>query len=212
MALKNLGVPVKVNLVDDRFDIKNIEFLDHAIDREEIDKMKKYVELGLCDELFFNDIDSGFFQSPPKIIRARETAIRVLETIKLVGFSPYDKLYKLIKAAKTSPSQFDVIHVFWNSIYIVDDTDINNLKYDEKKIDSAIQDVRDGIFDHIFYWDYRAFTNMNEQKQAVASMSTFIDDFHRTVSQTQQPSKDDYLFNNSNQLVELYQAYIKPHL
>jgi hypothetical protein len=187
VALKNLGVPVKINLVDDRFDIEKIEFLDSDIKEEEIKKMKEYVSLGLCDALFFNDIDSGFFQSPPKIIRAREIAIKVLQSIELIDFQPKDDLNKLIKAAKITTSQFDVVYVFWLSLYIIDKVGDDTIEYNKEKINTVIQDVKNGIFDHLFYWDHRAFNNMNQQMQAAASMSSIMDYLPKMVS----PPKGD---------------------
>ncbi|EOY5690393.1 hypothetical protein ACP7OL_002551 [Salmonella enterica subsp. enterica] len=82
VALKNLGIPIKINVIDDRFDIDNVFFSDVLICSSDLDKMERYIELGLCDKLFFNEIDSGFHQSSPKIIRARELSVKVLETMK----------------------------------------------------------------------------------------------------------------------------------
>lgn len=191
VALKNLGVPVKINLIDDRLDIDKVEFLDSDIKVEEINQMKEYVSLGLCDDLFFNDIDSGFFQSPPKIIRAREIAIQALQAIDLIDFKPNDDINKLIKAARITTSQFDVVYVFWLSLYIIDKMGNDTIEYNKEKINTVIQDVKNGIFDHLFYWDHRAFDNMNQQMQAAASMSSVMGILPQMVHQVQSPSKGD---------------------
>lgn len=171
VALKNLGVPIKINVIDDRFDIDNVFFSDVSIYSPDLDKMERYIELGLCDKLFFNEIDSGFHQSSPKIIRARELSIKVLETMKRQ--EPLINAGNLAKAAGLSWNQFEVIYVFWQSLSVTDDiaSASSILKYDEEKIDVAIQDVKNGIFDHLFYWDHRAFNNMNEQRSMAQNIN-----------------------------------------
>ncbi|EHX6289914.1 hypothetical protein K1940_001803 [Salmonella enterica subsp. enterica serovar Larochelle] len=164
VALKNLGVPVKINIIDDRFDIDNVAFSDIPISIPDLEKMESYINLGLCDKLFFNEIDSGFHQSSPKIIRARELAIKILETMKRQ--EPSITAGNLMKAVGISLNQFEVVYVFWQSLDVTDDIASASgvLKYDESKINIAIQDVKNGIVDHLFYWDHRAFNNINEQR------------------------------------------------
>lgn len=191
VALKNLGIPVKVNLVDDRFDIDKIEFLAFPVNIKEIEKMKKYVALGLCDDLFFNDIDTGFYQSPPKIIRARGIAIKVLEAAKRLDPSIRYDIAGLARAAQISTSQFEVVYVFWLSVDILEETSSVTQRYDDKKIDSVIQDVKNGIFDHIFYWDFRAYINMNEQRKMAANANIMMNNFPQPLTPTPPLSKDE---------------------
>ncbi|EOY5690394.1 hypothetical protein ACP7OL_002552 [Salmonella enterica subsp. enterica] len=66
-----------------------------------------------------------------------------------------------------------MIYVFWQSLSVTDDiaSASSILKYDEEKIDVAVQDVKNGIFDHLFYWDHRAFNNMNEQRSMAQNIN-----------------------------------------
>lgn len=157
VALKNLGIPVRVNIIDDRFDIDNIIFDSSIIEDNALKEMKKYVDMGLCDNLFFKEIDSSFHNSSPKIILARKNAIKVLETMKKQKANI--TAGELALQADLSWNQFEVINVFWKTL-MVDNIDGSN---DEGKIDAAIQDVKNGIFDHLYYWDSRAYQNMYEQ-------------------------------------------------
>jgi hypothetical protein len=167
VALKNLGVPVRINIIEDRFDIENIAFDKITIKKEELEKMKKFVDHGLCDTLFFKEIDNNFHNVPPKLLRARNMAIQALESCKKSITDdkkpPFTNGY-IAEQSGLSWNQFEVIGVCMSMIdYTTKD-----------KIDAAIKDVKDGIFDHLFYWELNSFSNITAQKNVANLISEII--------------------------------------
>lgn len=170
VALKNLGVPIRIGIIDDAYDIENITFDNKVVSKEFVAKMIDFVNKGLCDDLFFKEISSGFYNATPKIIFAREIAIKYLKTLLIFGDAlSTASLKSIIKSADIDFNQYQVIQVFCNTVDISDG--VNNRTHSlEEKIESAITNVKNGVFDHLFYWDFRAFDNMNSQRN-VADMA-----------------------------------------
>lgn len=174
VALKNLSIPIKLKLINDRFDLEEVLFEKDEIKSDDLSRMRKYIKDGLCDKLFFNEIDSSFHQAPPKTVRAREYAIKILDAMRHHDLTI--TAGKLAKVAGLSFNQFEVVYVFWKTLNVATNESSEQGKYecDETKINEAIKDVNDGIFDHLYYWDHRAFENMNSQRLMADNLNSNV--------------------------------------
>ncbi|HHH1368325.1 TPA: hypothetical protein ACPZHQ_002259 [Yersinia enterocolitica] len=158
VALKNLGVPIVINIANDTYDIENIKFDEKPVTKEAITKMIDFVNKGLCDDLFFKEIGSNFFNASPKIIFARELAIKFLDALSTQPNTT--TINDIMRVASINFNQFQVIQVFWSTVDVFNDD--NTLS--GTKIKNAKANVKNGVFDHLFYWDFRAFSNLSSQK------------------------------------------------
>ncbi|ATM00747.1 hypothetical protein CK910_21450 [Aeromonas sp. CA23] len=158
VALKKLGVPVQLNILNDAFDIDNVKLGNEKVSSDTIIKMKEFVKKGLCDDLFFKEIESNFYSAPPKIIFARNLALTFLDALATQG-DDVKLIHVVEKAAKMNWNQFEIIQVFYNTVDFTSDKKIS-----VEKINAAKTNVNNGVFDHLFYWDIRAFNNMNSQR------------------------------------------------
>lgn len=158
VALKNLGIPIIINITDDAYDIENVGFSEKPVSEEAINKMIDFVNKGLCDDLFFKEIGSNFFNAPPKIIFARELSIKFLDALSTQPNTT--TVNDVMRVASINFNQFQVIQVFWSTVDVFNDD--NTLS--SEKIKNAKANVKNGVFDHLFYWDFRAFSNLSSQK------------------------------------------------
>ena len=87
VLLHKMGIPIQIPACN-KFDIKNIEFADIAIDGKEINGIIDQVKEGYYDMLIFNDVEA-YFTSNIRISAVRNTgekyAKEVLAKSKLVG-------------------------------------------------------------------------------------------------------------------------------
>lgn len=157
VALKNLGVPILIDVINDSYDVNHVRFDDIEVDEKAIGKMKDFVEKGLCDNLFFKEIESNFYNASPKIVFARNLALKFINT--LASQAGNATIMHVLGAAKINLNQFQIIAVFQQTVDVF--LDDNVCKH---KIDDAKDNIRNGVFDHLFYWDIRAFNNLNSQK------------------------------------------------
>jgi hypothetical protein len=157
VPLKNLGIPLRIDVIDDSYDVEHVHFDDKAVDKRAIEKMCDFVKRGLCDDLFFKEIGADFYNASPKIILARDLAIRFLD-----GWATQPNtatIADVMRAARVNTNQFQVIEIFYKTVDVIE-----NGNAAAAKIDAAKQNVRNGVFDHLFYWDVRAYENMNSQR------------------------------------------------
>ncbi len=167
VALKNLGVPLRINVIDDCYDVSHVIFDDKQIDKAAITKMKDFVTKGLCDDLFFKEIGADFYNASPKIIFARNLAVSFLDALGLQSNAA--TISDVLRAAKINLNQYQVIEVFWNTVIFTNDNKICTDKINEAKIN-----VKNGIFDHLFYWDIRAFANMNSNRSLADNLNRLV--------------------------------------
>lgn len=73
---------------------------------------------------------------------------------------------ELSKISGLSFNQFEGVYVFWKTLNV--STVVFNVdgQYDcdQVKVNEAIQDVKNGIFDYLYYWDHRILENINSQR------------------------------------------------
>lgn len=168
VALKNLGVPIRIRIVNDQFNIDHVFLDDVDINKNDIKKMINFVKHGFCDDLFFKEIGENFFNSSPKIVYAREIALKVIEAARTLQKSPENNEI-LIKAANISWYQFEIVFVWWISISPYQDNEIIN-----DEIDTIIKSINDGIFDHLFYWDSRNFFNVHQTRLMASNFNEMV--------------------------------------
>lgn len=168
VALKNVGVPIIINISNDEFDIENVDFEKKDISEKELEAMIDYVEKGFCDDLFFREIGKGFYNAPPKIIFARNIALKFLNALSPAVSSL--TIQDVLDIAHLTFSQYQVIQVFYDTVNMVG----ANKKISQEEVDLAKKNVKDGIFDHLFYWDYRMYQNMISQKTMADNVNSLV--------------------------------------
>lgn len=167
VALKNLGVPIKVNVINGNYNVEKVEFDDFDVNKNLIEKMIEFVNLGLCDDLFFREIGEGFYNATAKTVFARGLANKCLDAMRVL--SEYGKIADLIKAAGIDYNQYQVVEVFLKTVDVYDGGELI-----DSKLDAAKNNVNNGVFDHLFYWDFRAYQNMNSQMSLAENLNRNI--------------------------------------
>lgn len=79
ICLYHLGIPIALPL-NGQLDLHSVVFDDVDVDQSEINKMRKLVAEGLCDEMFYKDYKT-FFAADIKISRLRELAVRYVNEV-----------------------------------------------------------------------------------------------------------------------------------
>lgn len=159
IALRNLGIPLRIDVINDSYDVSNVHFDDLSVNKESIDKMIDFVKKGLCDDLFFKEIGESLYNASPKIVFARSLALRFLDALTTQpGTASVEHVFS---SAGMNFNQFQVIQVFYSTVDFIESGSVS-----QEKIEFAKKNVKNGVFDNLFYWDYRAFSNMNSQRNA----------------------------------------------
>lgn len=163
VALHKLGIPIEMGTK--KLNINSVSFLGLVIDRNEISGMILQVESGLCDHLFFSDIES-YFSANLRLNSVREIGKKYVKTV--LDKSKYDKASNMINRQEQWHDSFTQGEL--NSIFVLAGQ-LNSSKYfneqgnpDETAIAKLVAEIEVGIWDNYLFWEYEAYTNVVAQK------------------------------------------------
>lgn len=163
VALHKLGIPIETGTK--KLKINSINFLEQTICSDEIAGMILQVESGLCDHLFFSDIES-YFSSNLRLNSVREIGKKYV--LKVLGESKYDKATNLINRPDQWDNNFTQGEL--NSILVLT-FQLNSSKFflsdgnaDETAITKLVSEIEVGLWDNYLFWEYEGYSNVIAQK------------------------------------------------
>lgn len=169
VALHKLGIPIETGTK--KLNINNINFLELVIDSNEIAGMILQVESGLCDHLFFSDIES-YFSANLRLNSVREIGKKYVKTV--LEKSKYDKASNMINRPEQWHESFTQGEL--NSILVLAGQ-LNTSKYfnaqgnpDEAAISKLVAEIEVGIWDNYLFWEYEAYSNVIAQRNLADSI------------------------------------------
>ena len=166
VALHKIGIPIEASTK--QVNISKVNFQAQIIDKDVILGMIRQVDSGLCDHLFFNDIES-YFSNNLRLNSVREVGKKyvhhVLAESKLET-NPEGGKVNLPDNWSNNFTQDEI-----NVILVLANQLMSNKYFDSngspnaKSIDQLISEIETGLWDNYLFWEYEAYTNIIEQRK-----------------------------------------------
>lgn len=182
VALHKLGIPIETPY-SKTFNVNEVEFCNQHISEECIDDIIMQVNKGLCDHLFFLDVEEHF-SSNLRLMTLRKLAQRYVEKVlsKSIFIRP-NKIQHIPNWTDLfSPGELETIWVFRDKV-------ANSLYYnidgcpDPTKLATLLKEIEIGLWDSYLFWDFSSYMNLNNQNAMVSLMTQMIS--NSNVNQTQ---------------------------
>lgn len=182
VALHKLGIPIETPH-SRTFNVNEVEFYDQVISEESIDDIIMQINNGLCDHLFFLDVENHF-SANLRLMALRNIAQRYVEKVLsrsvLVQHNRIQHIQNWTNLF--SPGELETIWVFRdkvaNSLYYNIDG-----KPDPTKLATLLREIEIGLWDSYLFWDFSSYQNVNNQNVMVSLMTQMIS--NSNVNQTQ---------------------------
>lgn len=174
VALCKLGIPVEKSL-DTPFDIAIVRFESKPIDRGSINLMKGQIDKGICDNMFFSDVDS-YFSSNLRLLALRAVAKKYVDID--LSLCVCDKESQIVNhpmemSRQFTPGEICALYVFRAKSCMSDYFDENGRAIPEK-MERLKEEIDLGLWDNCFYWDYEAYQNIQSQNQMAMVFSNIM--------------------------------------
>ena len=184
VALHKLGVPMGI-ATNEVFDIKNIHFLDRAIDKDEIKGMIAQVKQGSCDNLFYTDVES-YFTANFRILAKRNAARKYVNEVLLKSTVNLQQMQMTTQqnwVEKFSFGEYKIIQAFREQVndnYFFDSNGYPN----KEKIDSLLNDIDLGLWDEYLCWSFEAYQNVKAQNFMTQMITAKLTEANNSVSES----------------------------
>lgn len=174
VALCKLGIPVEKSL-DGLFDMAMVRLESKPIDKDTISLMKGQVNKGICDDLFFSDVDS-YFSSNLRLLALRAVAKKYVDLD--LSLCVCDKKSQIVNhptemSRQFTPGEICALYVFRTKSCMSDYFDENGRAIPEK-MERLKEEIDLGLWDNCFYWDYEAYQNIQSQNQMAMAFSNIM--------------------------------------
>ena len=163
VALYKIGIPLAIP-ENKKFDIANIEFINQEIDINAIEDMKKQLNNGKCDNLFYKDIEDNFNEDI-RIRTLRNTAIIFVKEGLMkssIDINTGNRDMPTDWAKSLSFGKINCVRVLSKKLA---DLDLYTKK-GEPKIDSfkeVIKEIENGLWDRYLNLDELEYNNLYAQ-------------------------------------------------
>lgn len=173
VALHKLGIPIETPY-SKTFNVNEVGFYNQDISEESIDDIIMQVNNGLCDHLFFLDIEEHF-SSNLRLMTLRKLAQRYVEKVlsKSIFIQPNQIQHIQNWFDLFSPGELEAILVFRDKV-------ANPLYYnidghpDPTKLTTLLREIEIGLWDSYLFWDFSSYQNVNNQNAMVSLMNQMI--------------------------------------
>ncbi|MDE6192383.1 MAG: hypothetical protein K2M83_00135 [Muribaculaceae bacterium] len=182
VALNKLGIPIEIPF-SQPFNINEVCLCDEVISIDFLDDIITQLSKGLCDHLFFNDVEQHF-SSNLRLMTLRKLAQRYVKNVLQKSiFVQSDNTIRHVPnwQDEFSPGELETIWVFRDKI-------ANPLYYnidghpDSKKLDKLIKEIEIGLWDSYLFWDVSSYQNIKNQNTMATLMTQMMS--NNNVNQT----------------------------
>ena len=191
VALNKLGIPLEIPF-SQPFNINEVCLCDEVISVDFLDDIIMQLSKGLCDHLFFKDVEQHF-SSNLRLMTLRKLAQRYVENV--MSKSIFVQSDSSIQHAPNWTDEFSPGEL--ESIWVFRDKMANPLYYnidghpDSKKLDKLIKEIEIGLWDNYLFWDISSYQNVKNQNNVALLMSQFITSNNSVQKQPTAPIKLD---------------------
>ena len=171
VALQKIGIPFLGASTNSDFNINNLNFRDIMIDEDEIDEMIRQIKKGICDNLFFEDVES-YFTSNLRLKTLRDIGKKYVEEVLSKSHIRSDNANRIVYPSNWmntntfSPGEIQTLYPLRcrtvDRGYFASDGSA-----DPEKIKNLIREIDLGIWDNCLLWDYDAYRNIQTQNELV---------------------------------------------
>ncbi|MFI3248800.1 MAG: hypothetical protein R3Y39_06710 [Rikenellaceae bacterium] len=163
VALHKIGIPIEASTK--QINISQVNFQAQVIDKDVVSGMISQVESGLCDHLFFNDIES-YFSNNLRLNSVRAIGKKYVNVV--LSQSTFNKDTNVISypenwTDKLTVGETNVISVLHNQL--CSSKYFNGNSIDQGAIQILIYEIEVGIWDNYLFWEYEAYSNVKTQKE-----------------------------------------------
>lgn len=191
VALHKLGIPIDIPFAQS-FNINEVCLCDQVISIDYIDDIITQISNGLCDHLFFKDVEEHF-STNLRLMTLRKLAQRYVE--KVLPKSIYVQYNNTIKHSPNWVDEFSPGEL--ESIWVFRDKVANSLYYnidghpDVKKLDKLHNEIEIGLWDNYLFWDFSSYQNVKNQNNVALLMSQLITFNNPVQTQSTEHTKPD---------------------
>ncbi len=190
VALHKLGIPIDIPF-SRPFNINEVCLCDQVISEDYIDDIKAQISNGLCDHLFFKDVEEHF-SSNIRLMTLRKLAQRYVKKVlpKSIFEQPNTIKHNPNWTDEFSPGELESIWVFRDKV-------ANSLYYnidghpDVKKLDKLHNEIEIGLWDNYLFWDFSSYQNVKNQNNVALLMSQLITFNNPVQTQSTEHTKPD---------------------
>ncbi len=163
VALHKIGIPIEASTK--QINISQVNFQAQVIDKDVVSGMISQVESGLCDHLFFNDIES-YFSNNLRLNSVRAIGEKYVNEV--LSQSRFNKDTNVISYPENWTDKFTVGET--NIISVLHKQLCSDKYYkggtpDNNAIQILISEIEIGIWDNYLFWEYEAYTNIKTQNE-----------------------------------------------
>lgn len=170
VALQKIGIPFLGASVNSDFDVNNLHFKNVIIDKDEIEEIIWQIKEGICDNLFFEDVES-YFTSNLRLKAIRDIGKKYVEEVlaksRIISLDENGVVsYPDNWCAKFSPGEIKLLYPLY--CRTADDgyfTTTTDKSADPTKIKNLISEIDLGIWDSCLLWDYDSYRNIQIQNE-----------------------------------------------
>lgn len=187
VALHKLGIPIETPY-SKTFNVNEVEFYDQVISEESMDDIIMQVNNGLCDHLFFMDVEEHF-SSNLRLMTLRKLAQKYVEKVLSQSILQPNGIQHIPNWTNLfSPGELETILVFREKV-------ANSLYYnidghpDQTKLTTLLREIEIGLWDTYLFWDISSYMNVNNQNAMVSLMTQMISNSNPNQMQ-QTPSEE----------------------
>lgn len=175
VALHKLGVPFDT-LMKESFDIKNLKFKNHIIDKDEIKAMTSQIEKGNCDNLFFMDVES-YFMKDLRLNAVRYIGKRYVEEVHAKSRVDKNKPDTIINPTdwfkNFSPGELQTILVLRTQLANTDYFNNEGIA-NPKMVKNLLIEIEIGIWDNYLFYEFESFANIRAQHNLATVVQNMI--------------------------------------
>ncbi len=171
VALHKLGIPVDV--LTRKFNIHSINFQNVSIDKNAIRQMKFQIKEGLCDNMFYQDVES-YFLSNLRLQAVRNVGVKYVKEVLMRSSRQGDKIvYPDVLGNMLAIGEYYAVAVF-RSVILEGRFFDNSGKPIETKMEELIHEIEIGLFDNYLLMDIEVYTNVVAQRQLATDVNSMI--------------------------------------
>lgn len=190
MALQKIGIPFLGASTNSDFNINNLHFRNIMIDEDEIDEMIRQIKKDICDNLFFEDVES-YFTSNLRLKALRDIGKKYVEEVLAKSYIRSDNtnliVYPFNWMNTFSPGEIQTLYPLHcrtaDRGYFASAGSVN-----PEKIKNLIREIDLGIWDNCLLWDYDAYRNIQTQNK----LGDLIDNPSALFQPIQNSNKQDF--------------------
>ncbi len=166
VALHKIGIPVEASTK--QVNISKVNFQAQVIDKDVILGMIGQVDSGLCDHLFFNDIES-YFSNNLRLNSVREVGKKYVQNVLAKSKFETNDQGGRVNLPDSWDNNFTQGEI--NIILVLANQLMSNKYFqsngspDTKSIELLISEIEIGLWDNYLFWEYEAYANVKAQKE-----------------------------------------------